>query len=271
MTNCVNPYCSKLNIPIENSSIFCRECNHYTTLVDFKCDCRVTFKGDIINNHCVACYSEVRPISVPEETDVAGTYRKTAPALGDQAKSVLTSIDVAKEGTPNLTQLTSLKEPFKLLKDDGRVDPLFSPPPTPDKIDTAKEVLLDEAKEAGWRVAADQYLETAKRPVMAALYKSVGIGGKSRASASARDYVGKFLESDLGDSLFTYGLSFSTQFLPYQKPIAKRIAKELRIKAQTKAFNKVINMFMNPMREAMVKVITGTPQLMSEKTEESPV
>lgn len=130
-----------------------------------------------------------------------------------------------------------------------------------DRFEPIKEVILDEGADAIWRSVADQYKETVKVPFLAALYRNLNIGGNGTMDKVIRAKVAKFLETDLGDSLFMYVLSFSTQFITYQKTMAQRLARELRVAAQAKIFSKVMTAFFGPMRAALDEVIRGNAVL----------
>lgn len=127
------------------------------------------------------------------------------------------------------------------------------------KYEVIKATAIDEGKDALWRITAEQYLETVRTPIHAALFRNLGIADKGKSSAVARTYVLKFLESEPGEAVFTYALSFTTQFLPYHKNIAQRISRELRVMALARVGGKILNTFMSPMRAAMDVVISGMP------------
>lgn len=125
-----------------------------------------------------------------------------------------------------------------------------------DALTPAAVVFVDEAGEAAWRTVADQYKETIRVPFVAALCRNLGLGN-GRLDKVIRSKVAQFVETDLGDAVFTYALSFTTQFVSYKRNIALRMARELRIAGKTKLLNKVANTFFGPMRAALDEVIRG--------------
>jgi len=236
----------------------CSHCRSYLLVQNGTCKCTQCYACDIyepFNSEpsCYTCKKEIKLTNTVVGDKMA--VRSKKPVLGDQAKSLFESQDnqiFTYDPCQNrFTKEESVKEGahpfFQAIQREPKVD----------IIDSAKTALVSEASDAVWRVAADQYLETAKTPVIAAFYSGVGLEGKAKSSSLAREYIGRFLESDMGEATFTYLLSFSTEFLPYQKPIAKRIARELRIKSLAVIGNKVANTFMKPMRDAMDVAIRG--------------
>lgn len=240
----------------------CLLCNGDLIAFNAHCDCSFVFKRNIVDTkrpYCIFCNCSIglNPNKKVQGDTMATRSKK--PVLGTQAKDLFQNPCNETPSTQGVKTILSEVEEIKTIPIRG-TDKFFKviqQEPKVDILDAAKEAVVSEASDAVWRVAADQYLETAKTPVMAAFYSGIGLEGKNKSSGLAREYIGKFLESDLGDALFTYALSFSTEFLPYQKPIAKRVARELRIKALALLGNKVVNTFMNPMRNALDVSIRG--------------
>jgi len=124
------------------------------------------------------------------------------------------------------------------------------------KLEPLKDIAIEEGTDALWRVAAEQYKETIRVPFLAALYRNLGLKNGT-VDKVIRAKTAKFFETDVGDAVFTYMLSFSTQFLKYKQSYAQRLSKELRVAAQSKLFSKVLTAFFGPMRTALDEAIRG--------------
>lgn len=125
------------------------------------------------------------------------------------------------------------------------------------KLEPIKNTVIEEGTDALWRSAAEQYKETIRVPFLAVLYRNLGLGNGA-IDKVIRAKTAKFFETDVGDAIFTYLLSFSVQFLKYKQEYARRLSRELRIAAQTKVFSKVLTAFFGPMRSALDEAIRGS-------------
>lgn len=119
---------------------------------------------------------------------------------------------------------------------------------------TTIEKVLPEVTDAAWRVAAIQFVESARKPICGLLARSLEPG-----SSTLRGRISSFLETPFGVVLLTFALSLIMEFFPFVKgkSEAGRLAKELRIKAMSDAGVLATDIIVKPFQEVLGGLADG--------------
>lgn len=122
-------------------------------------------------------------------------------------------------------------------------------------MSTAIEKVLPEVTDAAWRVAAIQFVESARKPICGLLARSLEPG-----SSTLRGRISSFLETPFGVVLLTFVLSLIMEFFPFVKgkSEASRLAKELRIKAMSDAGVLATDIIVKPFQEVLGGLSDGS-------------
>jgi len=121
-------------------------------------------------------------------------------------------------------------------------------------MSTAIEKVLPDVTDAAWRVAAIQFVESARKPICGLLARSLEPG-----SSTLRGRISSFLETPFGIVILTFALSLIMEFFPFVKgkSEAGRLAKELRIKAMADAGVLATDIIIKPFQEVLGGLADG--------------
>lgn len=130
--------------------------------------------------------------------------------------------------------------------------------------------LLADTKDAAWRLATEETVETVRAPLAAVLMRQIGVGENSFIGNG----ISKFLETRAGDGVVSLGLAVMLPLVQGSLPAnmqahATRMGKELRIRGIGNVAAPFIKAVMNPLRDVMVMQIeamknSGAPAEMLE-------
>jgi hypothetical protein len=127
------------------------------------------------------------------------------------------------------------------------------------------EEIEKDARDAGFRLAAKQFVKLTHEPLVAAIARHLGPN-----DPSMRGKVAAFLETELGEALVTGLLAIGLSAMPkIMGETQDRMSKELRVKAMTDGGDIVADLLMGPLREAIGGLIRGTPAGVAELPAES--
>lgn len=138
------------------------------------------------------------------------------------------------------------------------------------KMQAVIRTATNDAKDAAWRVAVEETVDTVSEPLSAALMKQVGL----EDNTLARNVAGKFLQTRMGKGVVSYGLAVMMPFVSRTLPAgmqqhAERMAKELRVNGIHQVAAPIVQAVTRPLRDIMIMQIEAMKSsgVMMESTE----
>lgn len=135
------------------------------------------------------------------------------------------------------------------------------------------KTVTTDAKDAAWRVAVEETVDTVTEPLSAALMKQMGL----EDNTMVRNIAGKFLQTRTGKGIVSYSLALMMPFVKRTLPAgvqdhADRMAKELRVNGIHQVAAPIVQAVTRPLRDIMVMQIeTMKNSGMSIESAELPV
>lgn len=107
-----------------------------------------------------------------------------------------------------------------------------------------KATLEEKAREAGYRVAANQFLKLVKEPLYAHLTKNLGGADSKKLIA--------FINTDIGEACLSSLLALALNQLPIEnKEHLEKLSYELQIQAMTQVGNLLAGLLLEPVKQAL--------------------
>lgn len=118
------------------------------------------------------------------------------------------------------------------------------------------KTVTNDAKDAAWRVAVEETVDTVTEPLSAALLKQMGL----EDNTLVRNMAGKFMQTRAGKGAVSYGLALTLPFVqrtlpPAMQPHCERMAKELRVNGIHQVVAPIVKAITQPLRDVMVMQI----------------
>ena len=131
-------------------------------------------------------------------------------------------------------------------KDGGLTFMMEEPEPT------FGEMLIDDAKQAGYRVAANQIVRGVKASILALMHKS----GSPHIKA-----LEEMLDTEYGASLISFLLGLGLQQTPWvEDPRVEKISEELRVEGLSQAGNATFQLLMEALLPVMTSALSKIPK-----------
>ena len=119
------------------------------------------------------------------------------------------------------------------------------------------ETLPDEAKDAGNRLAARQFVKLTREPIQAFLERNL-----PKDDPSLRNKVAAFLETEIGEAIVKSLLSLGLSSLPVSMgEHPARLARELRVSAMEDVGDVLADLLMEPLRSVISDFVKGKDPL----------
>lgn len=119
---------------------------------------------------------------------------------------------------------------------------------------------LGDSKKVLVRVSAKQIAKTVAEPITNLLIMGLDLENNDQT----RGKIAKFLNSDLGMGMLSFGLSFGVKSLPLPEAVQDLVAEvgeELRIQGETALLDPVVETFAAPMRALLTDKVMALPAL----------